>query len=125
MARGELLRTLQWHRVREFLAERDVWITPTMAVPAFPVEHPHVMEIDGRPVGKAMQRSYLTYAWSVLGLPAISIPCGFTRSGLPVGLQLVGKRRGEAAVLQAVAAFEAAEPWADHLPPVVRAPEPG
>jgi Asp-tRNA(Asn)/Glu-tRNA(Gln) amidotransferase A subunit family amidase len=111
VARGELLRTLQWHRVRELLAERDVWITPTMAVPAFPVEHPHVMEIDGQPVGKAMQRSYLTCAWSVLGLP--------------VGLQLVGKRRGEAAVLQAAAAFEAAEPWADHLPPVVRAPEPG
>jgi amidase len=125
VARGELLRTRQWHRVREFLAERDVWITPTMAVPAFPVEHPHVMEINGQPVGKAMQRSYLTYAWSVLGLPAISIPCGFTASGLPVGLQIVGKRRGEAAVLRAAAAFEAAEPWAHHLPPVVRAPEPG
>ncbi len=121
VARGELLRTQQYHRAREFLAERDVWITPTMAVPAFPVEHPHVMEIDGQPVGKAMQRSYLTYAYSVLGLPAISIPCGFTSSGLPVGLQIVGKRRGEAAVLRAAAAFEAVEPWADHLPPVLQA----
>jgi Asp-tRNA(Asn)/Glu-tRNA(Gln) amidotransferase A subunit family amidase len=37
------------------------------------------------------QRSYLTYAFSVLGLPAISIPCGFTRAGLPVRLQIVGK----------------------------------
>jgi amidase len=120
-ARGELLRTQQWQRVRAFLAERDVWITPTMAVPAFPIEHPHVMEINGKPVGKAMQRSFLTYAFSVMGLPAISIPCGFTAGGLPIGLQIVGKRRGDAAVLRAAAAFEAAEPWAQHVPPVVRA----
>jgi Asp-tRNA(Asn)/Glu-tRNA(Gln) amidotransferase A subunit family amidase len=68
-----------------------------------------------------MQRSYLTYAFSVLGLPAISIPCGFTRDGLPVGMQIVGKRRGEAAVLRAAAAFEAAAPWMDRIPPIVTA----
>ncbi|TMQ18017.1 MAG: amidase [Candidatus Rokuibacteriota bacterium] len=120
VARGELLRTRQWHRVREFLGERDVWITPTAATPPFPIEQPHVLEINGRPVGKTMQRSFLTYAFSVLGLPAISIPCGFTSAGLPVGLQIVGKRRGEAAVLRAAAAFEGAQPWAGHIPPVVR-----
>jgi amidase len=119
VARGELLRTRQWQRVREFLAGRDLLLTPTSAVPPFPIEQPHVLEIDGRPVGKTMQRSYLTYAFSVLGLPAISIPCGFTRAGLPVGLQIVGKRRGEAAVLRAAAAFEAARPWGDRVPPVV------
>ena len=119
VAEGELLRTRQWHRVREFLETRDVWLTPTMAVPAFPIEHPHILEVNGKPVGKAMQRSHLTYAFSILGLPAISIPCGFTRSGLPVGLQIVGKRRGEAAVLRAAAAFEAAHPWSGRVPPVV------
>jgi amidase len=119
VAAGELARTRQWHRVREFLAERDLWLTPTSATPPFPIEQPHVTEINGRPVGKAMQRSFLTYAFSVMGLPAISIPCGFTRAGLPVGLQIVGKRRGEAAVLRAAAAFEAAQPWAHALPPVV------
>jgi amidase len=119
VARGELLRTAQWQRVREFLDDRELWLTPTMAVPAFPIEHPHVMEVNGRPLGKGMQRSFLTYAFSVLGLPAISIPCGFTRSGLPVGLQIVGKRHGEAAVLRAAAAFEAAQPWAERVPPVV------
>ena len=119
VAQGELLRTRQWHRVREFLETREVWITPTMAVPAFPVEHPHIVEIDGTPVGKAMQRSHLTYAFSVMGLPAISIPCGFTTGGLPVGLQIVGKRRAEATVLRAAAAFEAAQPWADRIPPVI------
>jgi amidase len=121
IAEGELLRTRQWQRVREFLETRDVWLTPTMAVPAFPIEHPHILEVNGKPVGKAMQRSHLTYAFSVLGLPAISIPCGFTRSGLPVGLQIVGKRRGEVAVLRAAAAFEAAHPWGGHVPPTVPA----
>jgi amidase len=120
IAEGELLRSRQWQRVREFLTTRDVWLTPTMAVPAFPIEQPHVTEIDGRPVGKSMQRSFLTYMVSVLGLPAISIPCGFTRDGLPVGLQIIGKRRGEAAVLRAAAAFEAAHPWADRIPPLIQ-----
>jgi amidase len=119
IAEGELLRTRQWQRVREFLEPRDLWLTPTMAVPPFPIEHPHVLEVNGRPVGKAMQRSHLTYAFSVLGLPAISIPCGFTRAGLPVGLQIVGKRRGEVAVLRAAAAFEAARPWSGRIPPIV------
>jgi amidase len=119
IARGELLRTRLWQRVGEFLSERELLITPTAATPPFPVEQPHATEINGRPVGKAMQRSYLTYAFSVLGLPAISIPCGFTKGGLPVGLQIVGKRRGEAAVLRAAAAFEAAQPWAPHVPPIV------
>jgi amidase len=119
VARGELLRTRQWERVREFLETRDVWITPTTAVPPFPVEQPHVLEVNGQPIGKSMQRSFLTYAFSVLGLPAISIPCGFTSAGLPVGLQIVGKRRGEAAVLRAAAAFEAAQPWAERIPLVV------
>jgi len=119
VAQGELLRTQQWHRVREFLAERDVWLTPTTATPPFPIDQPHVTEINGEPVGKTMARSYLTYAFSVLGLPAISIPCGFTSQGLPVGLQIVGKRRGEAAVLRAAAAFEAAQPWGDHRPSIV------
>jgi amidase len=120
VARGELLRTALWARVQAFLADRDLLLTPTSATPPFPVEQPHVLEIDGRPLGKTMQRSYLTYAVSVLGLPAVSIPCGFTRAGLPVGLQIIGRRRGEAAVLRAAAAFEAARPWVSHVPPVVR-----
>jgi amidase len=119
VARGELLRTRLWQGVREFLATRDVLLTPTSATPPFPIEHAHAVEINGRPVGRILQRSYLTYAFSVLGLPAISIPCGFTSRGLPVGLQIIGRRRGEAAVLRAAAAFEAAQPWAAHVPSIV------
>jgi aspartyl-tRNA(Asn)/glutamyl-tRNA(Gln) amidotransferase subunit A len=108
--------------VRVFLADRDLLLTPTAATPPFPIEQPHALAVNGRPLGKAAQRSYLTYAFSVMGLPAISIPCGFTRAGLPVGLQIVGKRRGEAAVLEAAAVFEAARPWADRRPPGMAAP---
>ena len=119
VARGELLRTQLWHRVRAFFETRDLWLTPTTAVPAFPIELPHAMEIGGKAAGKTLQRSYLTYAFSVLGLPAISVPCGFTRQGLPIGLQIVGRARDEATVLRAAAAFEAAQPWAHRMPPVI------
>jgi amidase len=119
VAEGELLRTRQWERVQAFMAEHELLITPTAAVPPFPIEQPHPLQVNGQPIGKAMARSFLTYAFSVLGLPAISIPCGFTRQGLPVGLQLVGRRRGDAAVLTAAAAFQAARPWTGRVPPSV------
>ena len=70
VARGELLRTQLWNRVRAFFETRDLWLTPTAAVPPFPIELPHAMEIGGKPAGKTLQRSYLTYAFSLLGLPA-------------------------------------------------------
>ena len=120
IANGEVLRTRQWERVRQFLETHEIFVTLTAATPPFPLDQPHVLMVNGQPIGKGMQRSFLTYAFSVLGLPAISIPCGFTRDGLPVGMQIVGRRRAEATVLRAAAAFEAARPWSAHLPPVVK-----
>ena len=119
IARGEKLRTVLWHRVRTFLESRDLLILPTTAVPPFPVEQPYPTEINGKPLDNYIQWAYLTYGITVTGLPVVSVPCGFTRAGLPVGLQIVGRRRQEAAVLRAAAAFEAAAPWADRIPPVV------
>ena len=81
-------------------------------------------EINGKPLENYIQWAFLTYGITLTGLPAISVPCGFTRSGLPVGLQIVGRRHQEAAVLRAAAAFEAAAPWADRIPPT-RVGEPG
>src|SRR6266851_2861392 len=119
IGRGEVLRTRLWHRVREFMATRDLLLLPTVAVPPFPVEQPSPTEINGKPLDNYTQWFFLTYGITVTGLPVISVPCGFTRSGLPVGLQIVGRRRQEAAVLGAAAAFEAAAPWAAAIPPVV------
>ena len=116
---GEKLRTKLWHRVRRFMETHDLMILPTVAVPPFPVEQPYPAEINGKTLENYTQWFFLTYGISVTGLPAISIPCGFTQSGLPVGLQIVGRRRQEVAVLRAAAAFEAAAPWSDRLPPIV------
>jgi amidase len=119
IGRGEKLRTTLWHRVRMFMENRDLLILPTVAVPPFPVEQPYPVEINGKKLDNYTQWFFLTYGISVTGLPAISVPCGFTENGLPVGLQIVGRRKGEEAVLRAAAAFEAAAPWSDRLPPIV------
>ena len=120
IGRAEALRTALWQRVRAFMETRDLLILPTVAVPPFPVEVPYPTQINGKPLDNYTQWFFLTYGITVTGLPAISVPCGFTASGLPVGLQIVGRRRQEAMVLRAAAAFEAAAPWADRIPPVVK-----
>ena len=122
VAHSEALRSALWHRVREFMSSRELLVLPTVAVRPFPVEQPYPTEINGRTLNDYTEWFYLTYGITLTGLPAISVPCGFTGSGLPVGLQLVGRRRQEAAVLTAAAAFEAAAPWAHRLPPVLGAP---
>ncbi len=122
IGRAEKLRSALWERVRRFLDRYDLLIAPTVAVRPFPVEQPYPTELDGKPVENYTQWFFLTYAISVTGLPVISVPAGFTRDGLPVGIQIVGRRRQEAAVLAAAAAFEAAAPWAGHIPPVVAEP---
>src|SRR6266436_6101220 len=121
IGRGEILRTQLWQRVREFMASRELLVLPTVAVPPFPVEQPYPTEINGKTLDDYTEWFYLTYGITLTGLPAISVPCGFTGSGLPVGLQLVGRRRQDAAVLTAAAAFEAAAPWVHRLPPVIGA----
>jgi amidase len=119
IARAEKLRTALWHRVRRFMEDYELLVLPTVAVKPFPVEQPYPTEIDGKPLEDYTHWFFLTYAITVLGLPVISVPAGFTRDGLPVGIQIVGRRRQEAAVLSAAAAFERAAPWADRIPPLV------
>ncbi len=119
VGRAEKLRSTLWQRVRGFMERYDLLVLPTVAVRPFPVEQPYPVEIDGKPLENYTQWFFLTYAISVTGLPVISIPAGITRDGLPVGVQIVGRRRQETAVLAAAAAFESAAPWADRIPPVV------
>jgi amidase len=119
IGRAERLRTVLWHRVRRFMERYDLLVLPTVAVKPFPVEQPYPTEVNGQPFRNYTEWFFLTYAISVTGLPVISVPAGFTRDGLPVGIQIVGRRRQEAAVLQAAAAFEAAAPWDESIPPVV------
>jgi aspartyl-tRNA(Asn)/glutamyl-tRNA(Gln) amidotransferase subunit A len=106
-----------WTDVQRFLARFDLLITPTVAVPPFSVARPAVKEIDGHPVSPLGWLPF-TFPFNMTGQPAATVPVGFTPSGLPVGLQIVGRRHGERAVLAASAAFEAAAPWAAHRPAV-------
>jgi amidase len=119
IGRAEKLRSALWERVRRFMERYELLVLPTVAIRPFPVEQPYPTALDGKPLENYTQWFFLTYALSVTGLPVISVPAGFTRDGLPVGIQIVGRRRQEAAVLTAAAAFEAASPWADRIPPVV------
>ena len=122
IGQGERLRTDLFHRVRTFMERYDLILTPTAAVPPFPVELTSgPREIDGVEMEHYIQWALLTYAFTVVNAPAISVPCGFTRDGLPVGLQIAGRWRDEVGVLRAAAAFEEAAPWA-HLRPRVAGP---
>lgn len=115
---AEMERTEIYHRVRKFFERYDLLLTPTVAVSPFPVEMDYPKEINGQAMTNYTDWFLLTYAISITGLPAISIPCGWTGEGFPVGLQIVGPRLAEMKVLRAAAAFEALAPWHDKKPPV-------
>lgn len=119
VARAEALRSRLWERVHAFFQRYDFLVSPTTQTPAFDLEKPYPDVIAGRQIENNVDAFLLTYAISLTGLPAISIPCGFTAAGLPVGMQIVGRWRDEAGVLRAAAAFERAAPWAHLRPPVV------
>ena len=93
----------------------DLLLTPTMAVTAFPVgERPRV--IDGREVHPFWGFLPFTFPINMTGQPAASIPCGFSKEGLPVGLHIIGRFKDEMTVIRASEAFEQARPWSDRRP---------
>ncbi len=75
---AEKERTAIYHRARQFFERYDLLLTPTVAVPPFPVEIPYPTEINGEPMTSYTDWFLLTYAITLTGLPAISIPCGWT-----------------------------------------------
>jgi amidase len=111
LARGELYR-----RMGALFETCDLLITPTVMVPPFDFRRRHVMEVEGVTLPDFFAWLRLTLAISVTACPAISIPCGFTSNGLPIGMQLVGKPRAEGALLSNAAFFEAELPYAGLLP---------
>ena len=105
--------------VREPFFERyDLLLTPTTACAAFDLKEGGTLgpdTVDGKEASPASWVSY-TFPFNFTGQPAASVPCGFTAGGLPVGLQVVGRRYDESLVLRAAAAFEAAYPWSGRRP---------
>jgi Asp-tRNA(Asn)/Glu-tRNA(Gln) amidotransferase A subunit family amidase len=106
--------------LRRFFERYDLLLTPTLALPAFPLGIVGPREVAGREV--AHLGWTLCYPFNYSGQPAISVPAGWTESGLPVGLQIVGRRLEDALVLRAAAAFEQRRPWAARRPPELTGP---
>ena len=108
-------RLAWWQHPRAFFEKYDLLLTPTIACPPFAVGLDNPTQIAGKPVEPYAWIPF-TYPFNVTGQPAASVPCGFTKDGLPIGLQIVGRRFDDATVLRASAAFERARPWAQRRP---------
>ena len=106
-----------WAKIRVFFDKYDLLLAPVLAVPPFSVGTYSPAEINGQKVS-AIAWMPFTYPFNVTGQPAASIPCGFTKDGLPLGLQIIGRKYDEVSVLKASAAFEKVKPWADKYPPL-------
>jgi aspartyl-tRNA(Asn)/glutamyl-tRNA(Gln) amidotransferase subunit A len=102
---------------RRFFEKYDLLLSPTVATAAFELGMLYPSTIDGQAVSREASSAF-TFAFNMTGEPAASVPCGFTRDGLPIGLQIIGRRFDDATVLRASAAYEAARPWADRRPPI-------
>jgi amidase len=104
--RAERSRAALYHRVDRFFRECDILACPVVAVPPFPVEQPYPMEIGGVALTTYIDWMFLTFVITLTGCPAISIPCGFTGAGVPVGLQLVARNQAEGALISAARLLE-------------------
>jgi aspartyl-tRNA(Asn)/glutamyl-tRNA(Gln) amidotransferase subunit A len=103
------------HEIASVFAEVDVLVTPTT-----PISAPTIAELKQDPELLRPRELLLlrnTRPINVWGLPAISVPCGFTDGGLPIGLQIIGPHWGEARVLQVAYAYEQATAWHKRQPP--------
>lgn len=114
-ARAQMDLLSYWDGIRPFFEKYDLWLTPTTAILPPKLGQHEVKEIAGVEVTRMCWFEFL-YPFNVTGQPAASLPCGWTDDGLPVGLQIVGRRFDDVTVLRASAAFEEASPWADKRP---------
>jgi amidase len=121
IGKAEVLRTELYHRVRRFMEKYEFLLAPVVQVLPFDVRQPYVTEIEGQPMQTYLDWMRSCYFITVTGLPAISIPCGFSPEGLPVGLQIVGRHGDDFGVLQLAHAFEQRTQFWRQRPPVITA----
>lgn len=95
----------------------DVLVTPTTQAAASLIED-DPRAVPERSLAMSVQLTRFTNPFNVTGLPALSVPCGFTRAGLPAGLQIIGPAGGEGQVLRTGGAYERAAGWGSRRPPV-------
>jgi aspartyl-tRNA(Asn)/glutamyl-tRNA(Gln) amidotransferase subunit A len=104
-----------WEQARKVYERCDLLLSPTLAVPPFAVGQDDADPLNGEKLD-SLQWTRFTYPFNLTGQPAASIPAGWTKSGLPVGLQIIGDRFADLLVLQAARAFEQIQPWAQLRP---------
>jgi amidase len=106
LARAEAQRIAMTNRTLEFFGTYDLLLAPATIVPPFPVENRYVAECAGKKFDNYVEWLGIVYAITLVCCPALSLPCGFTASGLPVGLQMVAAPRGEAQLLAGAKVLE-------------------
>ena len=121
VGRALLARTQLYRQVQGWFERFDVIVTPTLARTAIPIEERlfEPIEIEGQKVDTVRKAWYpYTHPFNLTGHPAITLPCGFHSDGLPVAIQLVGRRSEDARLLRVAALFEQARPWAARRPQI-------
>jgi amidase len=104
--RAEAQRVAMTARTLEFFDTYDLLLTPATIVAPFPIENRYVAECAGKKFDNYVEWLGIVYAITLVCCPALSLPCGFTASGLPVGLQVVAPPRGEAQLLSGAKVLE-------------------
>jgi len=108
LALAESKRTALYHRMRGFMETNEFLILPVSQVPPFDIDQAYVKEIGGVKMDTYLDWMRSCCFITVTGHPSISVPCGFTAEGLPVGVQIVGRHHDDFGVLQLAHAFEKA-----------------
>lgn len=118
VSRAQRLRTELYQRLHEFMATYEFLVLPVNQVPPFDVEIPYPEEIAGVRMETYIDWMKSAYFVTLTGHPAISVPCGFTPEGLPVGVQVVGRQRDDFGVLQLAYAYQQATRLCERRPPL-------
>lgn len=106
LVRAEAQRVAMTARTLEFFKTYDLLLAPATIVAPFPVENRHVAECAGKKFDNYVEWLGIVYAITLVCCPALSLPCGFTATGLPVGLQMVAAPRGEARLVAGARVLE-------------------
>jgi len=106
VARAEAQRVAMTQRTLKFFESYDLLLSPATIVPPYPVQSRYVAECAGKKFDNYVEWLGIVYAITLACCPALSLPCGFTASGLPVGLQMVAKPRAEAELLAGAKVLE-------------------
>ena len=115
MHAADSMRMKMYEAFNNYFQDYNILITPTTAIPAFELDVMNPTKI-GNKVASPLTWVSLTYPFNMTGLPAASIPCGWTKEGLPTGMQIIGKRFDELTVLQVAKAFQEISPWQERKP---------